>query len=100
MNDFRMAPADTGQAMNQLTAAGTDLTNGWTGASAAISSAAGQLGKGVLGQAFMQGYQGHADEVAAAAAACTPIPGQLADTGNQCVAIYVDTEDTNARTYS
>jgi hypothetical protein len=100
MNDFQMAPAETGQAMNQLTAAGTDLTNGWTGASAAISAAVGQLGKGVLGQAFLQGYQGHADQVTAAAGTCTRIPGQLADTGNQCVAIYVDTEDTNAGAYS
>ncbi|MCT2582005.1 hypothetical protein [Actinophytocola gossypii] len=96
MTQFHMAPAEAGHAMNQLDAAGADLTTAWSSASSAIRAAAGQLGQGVLGQAFLQGYQRHADEVCAAADTCTRVPGQLAASGDASVAAYVTTDADNA----
>ncbi len=96
MNDIHMATAATSHAMNQLGAAGADLTGSWTSVAAAIGAAAGQLGKGVLGQAFLQGYQAHADALTAACAACARIPGQLAVSGHRSVADYVATDGDNA----
>jgi hypothetical protein len=94
--NIHMGPAETGHAMNQLAAAGTDLTTGWSGAAAAIRAAAGQLGNGVLGQAFLQGYQGHADAVSAAADGRTPVPGQLAGTGHQSIGMYTTADADSA----
>lgn len=96
MNDIHMETAATNHAMNRLDAAGADLTGSWTAAAAAIGASAGQLGKGVLGQAFLQGYQAHADALAAAAATCTQIPGQLAVSGHQSVDDYVATDGAGA----
>ena len=96
MNHIHMAPAETGHAMNQLTAAATDLTTGWSGAAAAIRAAAAQLGSGVLGHAFLQGYQGHADAVFAAADKRTPVPGQLAGAGHQSIGMYTTADADSA----
>jgi hypothetical protein len=92
-----MDPSAVGDATGELTRTGDDLTTEWTAAAAAISGAVGQLGKGVLGQAFLHGYQSHADEIAAAATAYTAAPSDLATTGNRSVDTYIATDENTTR---
>lgn len=97
MTGMRMDPTEVGNATHDLTRTGGDLTTEWTAAAAAITGAAGQLGKGVLGQAFLQGYQSHAEETAAAATTHTTAPGDLATTGDRSVDTYITTDENTTR---
>lgn len=75
--------------MSRLTAAGERMTTEWGTTSTQVTKLAGQLGKGDLGAAFLDGYQQPAADTARVVGQCCALPGQYATSGAQCVAQYV-----------
>ena len=92
-----MDTGHTGQAMGDLANAGADLVSGWQGVAGQITAAAGSLGRGTLGEAFMQGYRSHADEVAQLAGTCSWQPAELAGAGRQDIEAYVNVDQELSR---
>jgi hypothetical protein len=84
----------TGQAMGDLATTGADLVTGWQAAVGQINAAAGSLGRGTLGEAFVQGYRPHADQVARLAETCSWQPAELAGAGRQDIESYVNVDLT------
>ena len=94
LDGLSMETGPTRDAMVSLSAAGGELTAGWSDAASRIAAAAGRLGAGPMGQGFQRGYSQLADEVAGATDAFAPMPAGLADTGLGCVASYVTADAT------
>ena len=94
-----MATTPTEQVMAKLSAVGADLVAGWSAAASDVTATAGQLGRGPLGEAFLQGYRGHADEVAQLADICCRKPAELADAGKQSVGEYAAADTLLAQAF-
>jgi len=90
----------TSTALTQLGTAGSALQEGWATASSSIESFGGRLGMGPLGQAFAQGYRPAVEAVSTAMAKITPVPGQLAQAGQQHVANYGQVDSAARNRYS
>ena len=93
---MRMDTAETAHQMNLIAASGEAMATGWRTAAAHIAELAGQLGRGVLGTAFMDGYRNEAAATATAIAKCCEEPGQLAAAGSSAVTTYIAADDHSA----
>lgn len=92
MNGPEMDPEATADAMTLLAAAGQHMGTGWGAITAELDGLVGQLGRGELGAAFLDGYRQPAGDTAKAVERCCQVPGRLAATGNECIGTYVSTD--------
>jgi hypothetical protein len=88
MPDLSMRQEQTANAMSGLSDAGDSWQQTWSASEAAINGLDGQLGKGILGQAFTEGYQSAKAAAVNLASRSVATPGQLATAGQQSVSIY------------
>jgi hypothetical protein len=95
-DEIYMDTVSTADAVGRVAAAGQTMTVDWRGVSAEITSLGGQLGRGDLGAAFLDGYRQPAAQVASDADRHCRRPGQLADLGNACVNLYRSADATGA----
>lgn len=59
-----MAPQQADDGIARVGTAASELRSGWSSVHSSISGAEGQLGKGVLGAAFMGGYSAPSADIA------------------------------------
>ncbi|WP_202918739.1 YbaB/EbfC family nucleoid-associated protein [Saccharothrix deserti] len=71
-----------------------DAATAWSSAAATIGSLEGQLGRGVLGQAFMGRYRAGAEQVAREVGRRLAAPGELAGAGLASAAEYTQADTT------
>jgi hypothetical protein len=91
-----MDTAATSDAISLIAAAGQRMADGWRSASSEINGLVGQLGRGELGAAFLDGYQQPAAETASVVDRCCQVPGRFAEAGNRCIAVY-ESADSRSR---
>lgn len=82
----------TTHVMHRVTAIGDQLDSAWGAVTARLDGAIGGLGGGVLGAAFMAGYQEPASQTAATVERHRQVPGRLAGVGHESVAGYVSAD--------
>jgi hypothetical protein len=98
VDGMSMVPAPAADAMSRLATAGDDMTSGWRAVDTELTGLTGQLGRGVLGAAFMAGYREAATQTARAVEQCCQVPGRLAAKGTTSVDSYVSNDSDNRDT--
>ncbi|MER5268315.1 hypothetical protein ABTZ99_40105 [Actinosynnema sp. NPDC002837] len=90
----QMETAGVEQAMSRMDTAGQGAVTAWSSAATTIGSLEGQLGRGVLGQAFMGRYRVGAEQVARDVSRHVPASERLAGAGLASTADYVQADTT------
>lgn len=93
---IHMETTATADAMSRVASGGQAMTSDWQSCQSEISGLAGQLGGGVMGTAFLTGYQEPAAQAMRDADQCCQTPGTLADAGNMAVGTYQSTDAASA----
>jgi hypothetical protein len=93
---IHMETATTADAMGRVASGGQTMATDWQSCQSEITGLAGQLGGGVLGAAFLAGYQEPAAQAMRDADQCCQVPGTLADKGNTAVSTYQSADTASA----
>ncbi|MFJ6672011.1 hypothetical protein ACIQMJ_12960 [Actinosynnema sp. NPDC091369] len=97
MNGVHMDVVEAATAMEGFTEAGATFASEWSGTLAAIERAAGELGRGPLGEAFMSRYRGPAATTGQRATEAAQVPERFGAAGLACVEDYVRADDAARR---
>jgi hypothetical protein len=84
-------------AMTSLAAIGERMATDWRTTNAELTNLLYQVGKGIMGEAFLAGYQQLATETMRVIDECCQRPGQDADDGNQKLTHYAAVDDAGRR---
>ena len=95
MNGVHMNVAATTTAMDRFTQAGTTFASEWSGTADSIGEAAGELGRGPLGTAFMGMYSAVAGATARQTTEAAQVPERLGAAGLACVGDYQRADDAS-----
>lgn len=95
-DQLNMQQEQTASAMSTLSAAGSSWEQTWSSSQATIDGLDGQLGKGILGQAFAAGYQSAKAAAVDVAARCYAMPERLATAGQRSVTDYGNADTWSA----
>ncbi|GAA3583381.1 hypothetical protein GCM10022222_80190 [Amycolatopsis ultiminotia] len=87
-------------AMSSLAAADTDLQQAWSGARGQLDSLGGQLGDGLLGQAFTAAYRPAVTSVDQKVQQLVRTGLKLVEAGKQSIADYVRMDNLAASSFT